>query len=400
MTINTPQITGHFTLGELGLVDAPIEEAFDNLTRLASDLLGTPVSLISIVQPERNRQYFKSHLGLPAEWAEKRQTPLSHSFCQHVVAADAPLLVDDAPNHPVLRTNKAIEDLNVVAYMGVPIHDPSNTPVGAFCVIEGVTRIWSEEDKIKLTRLGACLDDLIRLRASLKTSDALRREQEEFTYAISHDLKSPANTMKLLHSELSEVLGDETDGDARELLDHMKSTATRMGELVDGVLGYTQVVGDEMDMETVELAPIIKGIIGDSRGYITSYGARVATGVLPAIRGDKLQLRVLFQNLICNALKFRRPGVVPEITIYEEPTGPIGFVRVCVQDNGIGISRENQERVFSLFQRLNLRDDYPGSGLGLSLCKRIVANHAGAIDIRSEEGMGSTFVVTLPEAAV
>lgn len=398
MTLHTPNLDRRFSLEELGLVDAPVEEAFDNLTKLASQLLGAPVSLVSIVQSKRDRQYFKAHLGLPEEWAKKRQTPLSHSFCQYVVAQDAPLVVGDATSHPMLCTNKAIEDLNVVAYLGVPVHHPADTPIGALCVIEGKKRQWSEADKTKLSQLGACLDDLIQLRASLKTSEGLRQEQEEFTYAISHDLKSPTNTMQLLQAELEEALDEHADEEARILLEHMNETASRMGELVDGVLGYTQLAGEEIETEPVSLREIVDGVMRDSKGYIKSYRAHITISELPMLLGNALQLRVLFQNLICNALKFRNAEVDPEIAIFAEPADESSKIKICVQDNGIGISKENHDRVFKLFQRLNLTEEYPGTGLGLALCKRIVANHGGTIGIRSEEGEGATFMVSLPVA--
>ncbi|MGP6090110.1 ATP-binding protein [Antarctobacter jejuensis] len=396
MNLLLPEQTQQYSLSELGLVDAPTEGAFDNLIYLASDLLGSPVSLVSIVDWERDRQFFKAHLGLPPAWAAKRQSPLSHSFCQHVVAADAPLIVDDATSHPIVSTNKAIDDLNVHAYLGVPIHNPARKPVGALCVIEPRARVWTQADLKKLERLAACVDDLIRLRASLMTSDALRREQEEFTFAISHDLKSPTNTMFLLQSELLELLGENTDVNIREILTYMDATNKRMGQLVDGVLSYTQLVGQTVPPDAVALSPVLQGVVGDFRGEITTHSAHIELGELPSVMGNALQLRILFQNLVGNALKFRAIGRSPEVQIRWEAGAPDGFERVCVEDNGIGIAEASQEKVFKLFQRLNLAEDYPGTGLGLALCKRIVGLHNGKIDVHSQEGTGTTFVVTLP----
>lgn len=136
------------------LLDSPAEACFDLLTGLASRLLGVPVSLVSLVDGER--QYFKSQVGLPEPWASTRQTPLSHSFCQWVVSGHESLVVDDAREHPVLATNHAIRDLGVVAYAGVPLEAWHGEPIGSFCAIDSRAHAWTNDDL-------ASLGDLARL---------------------------------------------------------------------------------------------------------------------------------------------------------------------------------------------------------------------------------------------
>jgi GAF domain-containing protein len=126
------------------LLDSPPEEAFDRPARLAAKVLHAPVALVSLI--DKDRQFFKSCLGLPEPWASRRETPLSHSFCQHAVAARRPLAVDDAREHPVLRHNPAIRDLNVIAYLGMPLIDDRGNALGTLCVIDSKPRHWSEED--------------------------------------------------------------------------------------------------------------------------------------------------------------------------------------------------------------------------------------------------------------
>lgn len=127
-------------LADLGLVDAEVDAAFDNLTSLTRAVLNVPVALVSIVQPALDRQYFKSQVGLDPHWAEARQTPLCHSFCQHVRASNSPLIVPDARLHPVLKYNSAIDTLKVVAYLGMPITLPDGTCIGALCASDDVPR--------------------------------------------------------------------------------------------------------------------------------------------------------------------------------------------------------------------------------------------------------------------
>lgn len=126
-----------------GMLDSPPAPAFDRLTRLASRFLNAPVVLVSLI--DADRQYFKSCLGLPEPWASRRETPLSHSFCQYVVARRKPLIVSDAREHPELRESLAIRDLNVIAYAGVPLIDRAGHVLGSLCAMDGEPRLWSSQ---------------------------------------------------------------------------------------------------------------------------------------------------------------------------------------------------------------------------------------------------------------
>jgi GAF domain-containing protein len=146
--------------GLLGIRDDP---AFDRLTRMATRVLGAPVALVSLV--DRDRQVFASCLGLPEPWATRGETPLSHSFCQHAVDAREPLVVEDAREHPLLRTNLAIRDLGVVAYAGIPLIDDDGHALGTLCVIDDKPRRWTAEEIDLLRDLASSVMSEIRLRA-------------------------------------------------------------------------------------------------------------------------------------------------------------------------------------------------------------------------------------------
>ena len=139
-------------LGNTGMLDSEPDEEFDILTRLAAQLLGTPVALVSLVDDQR--QFFKSQVGLPHPWDKSRQTPLSHSFCQWVVSSDEELVVSDAREHAILRTNGAISDLGVVAYAGVPLSAATGETIGSFCAIDCKPRDWNSEQLATLRDLG------------------------------------------------------------------------------------------------------------------------------------------------------------------------------------------------------------------------------------------------------
>jgi PAS domain S-box-containing protein len=145
------------------LLDSPPEEAFDRLTRLASHLLGAPISLVTLIGDDH--AFFKSATGLPEPWATRRSTPLSHSFCRHVAATGAPLVVEDARRHPLVRGNPAVRELRWIAYAGVPLTVNGGPPVGALCVIDHLPRIWSPRDLTLLADLAASVATELELRA-------------------------------------------------------------------------------------------------------------------------------------------------------------------------------------------------------------------------------------------
>jgi GAF domain-containing protein len=146
------------------LLDSPAEESFDRLTRLTSAVLNVPVVLVSLVDDDR--QFFKSSLGLSEPWARQRQTPLSHSFCRHVVESGEPLVVSDAREHPLLRDNPGIRDLGMIAYMGAPLVAPSGNVLGTLCAIDHQPRHWTTEQVEILSNLAGSVLSEIQLHAA------------------------------------------------------------------------------------------------------------------------------------------------------------------------------------------------------------------------------------------
>ena len=155
-------------LRDTGLLDTPTEESFDRPARLAARVLHAPVALVSLI--DEDRQFFKSCLGLPEPWGSRRETPLSHSFCQHVVAGRSPLVIEDARQHPVLRTNPAIQDLGVVAYIGHPLIDENGQALGTLCVIDSKPRQWTAEDAAVLEDLAALVVTQVELARRAETN--------------------------------------------------------------------------------------------------------------------------------------------------------------------------------------------------------------------------------------
>jgi len=157
-------------LTDLALLNEKFETIYDRLTHFASELIGAPVSLVSMVADDY--QYFKSHVGLPEPWKSRRRTPLSHSFCQHVVVNKKPLIVEDAREVDFLKDNLAIPDLNVIGYLGVPLTLSNNTSLGSFCVIDGEPRKWTEVEVDIMHELAGVLIYEFEMRAKVNLKKA------------------------------------------------------------------------------------------------------------------------------------------------------------------------------------------------------------------------------------
>lgn len=161
-------------LDSTGLLDSGTEAAFDRAVNLATHALGTPVGLVSLV--DGRRQFFKAQVGLEGEVSVARETPLSHSFCQYVASSDKPLAVEDARQHELLKNNGAVHDLDVIAYLGVPIRDPDGFALGSFCAIDSKPKAWTEKDLEILRDINAMLESEIKLKMQVASNELLVRE--------------------------------------------------------------------------------------------------------------------------------------------------------------------------------------------------------------------------------
>ncbi|KIC19928.1 sensor histidine kinase [Leisingera sp. ANG-Vp] len=221
------------------------------------------------------------------------------------------------------------------------------------------------------------------------------KEQAEFTYAISHDLKSPVNTVGMLIKELAGEYGGVLDSSGMELIDLSLQTTDRMSQLIEDVLNYSRTVEADFIIEPVDLGALFLNLAADLKADMMEHDARLTVGDLPVIHGNAFQLQMLFRNLLSNACKFRTPEQPAQISVFCTRNLGNGKMSISVSDDGIGIAPEFHQQIFALFQRLHTYDAYPGSGLGLTLCARIARNHNGAMEIESAPGRGSTFSLVI-----
>lgn len=234
--------------------------------------------------------------------------------------------------------------------------------------------------------------DLEKLNAQL---NAKNREMEQFAYIASHDLQEPVRTISNFAQMLNADYSGKFDETADKSLNFIIKAADRMSSLIKGLLDYSRI-GRELRISTVDCSKVLEDLKEDLSAIILETNTSLIADPLPEIIGNETDIRLVFQNLINNAIKFRREGINPEIKI--SVTKGKQYWKFSCADNGIGIEEKHQKRIFQIFQRLHSRQDYDGTGIGLSHCRKIVELHGGKIWLDSTINQGSTFYFTLPNS--
>jgi PAS domain S-box-containing protein len=241
------------------------------------------------------------------------------------------------------------------------------------------------------------ITDRKRAEESLqRTAEELRRSNsdlEQFAYVASHDLQEPLRMVAGFVQLLQRQYASRLDADADKYIDFAVDGAKRMQTLINDLLAYSRVGTRGQERAPTDSAAALDCALANLRSSIDETAARITHGELPTVRADQVQLVQLFQNLVGNALKFR--GQSPP-KIHVDATRQDDHWRFSVSDNGIGIDPQFQQRIFLIFQRLHTREHYPGTGIGLAICKKIVDRHGGRIWVESQAGRGATFYFTFP----
>ncbi len=268
-----------------------------------------------------------------------------------------------------------------------PVRNAQGAVVMAMATFRNVTR-----DRLYQQRLQATNENL-----------------ERFAYVASHDLQEPLRKIQSFGDMLFRRQAAKLDESSLDLIRRMQAAATRMNELIRDLLTFSRFsVAQQEPFEPLALDKLVADVRNDLEVVIREKGAILHVDALPSVQGDALQLRQLFQNMISNALKFTRPGVPPRVELRYRlingadapllanlPPGGL-FHEISISDNGIGFEEQYAQRIFEAFQRLHGRGEYPGTGIGLAIVKKVVENHHGGLFVSSQPGEGSTFVVYLP----
>ena len=324
------------------------EDAFDRASRLASRALGAAVGLVSIVTDDR--QIFTGRYGLGEPWATTRQTPLSHSFCQLVVVTGRPVAVENAPEDERVRDNLAIRDLDVVAYLGVPLFGPAREVLGSFCVIEPAPRAWTDEDLEVLSDAAMAVQRELDLRATIRDLNEARRERDNLLQAMAHDIRSPLTTV----IAGAKILGRPDLGPERR----------------------TEFGGQEQPADDVVRAVVTARTIA---GHGPRLHTDLADGTSVTLPGEPFASIVT--NLVDNALSHTDGAV--RISLQRDHDTLV----LVVDDDGPGY---DVEAVASGRQAAR------GYGLGRAIVGHHVQDLGGTRDVRSHPDTGTTVTVRLP----
>ncbi len=235
------------------------------------------------------------------------------------------------------------------------------------------------------------ITERVHVQAQLRRAN---QDLEHFAYSAAHDLREPLRTVKVYAELLASRYGEKFDGDASMFLDQVSGGAARMETLLNGLMIYAQSAAQEKSAEPVNAMDVLSDVLAGLARCLEESGAHVTSDALPSVPINRIHLHQILQNLIGNAIKFRRPDQTPIVHVSAHREN--GNWLFCVADNGIGIAPEYQDRVFGLFQRMHSAERYSGAGIGLALCHRIVELYRGRIWVESQPGQGSSFYFTLP----
>jgi PAS domain S-box-containing protein len=370
-------------------------------------------------------------VGTHTDISPRKEVELALEFEREQMVAifdgiDEVIYVADPETHELLFVNQVVRDLwgeEVIGRRCYEVLQGRDLPCD-FCTNDkifgenvGQTCVWEFKNEVN-GRWYRCADKAIRwadgrlvrfelasditerklVEESLEhTAEELRRSNadlERFAYIASHDLQEPLRMVASYVGLLERRLGSSLDDECREFMAFAVGGARRMKTLLRGLLDYARVDSRSAPFGPVDLAQIMAAVKRTQKPTIDECGAEVIVKPLPTVWGDASQLEQLLQNLLANALKFR--GQTPPRIVIEAGRAETGW-RVSVQDNGIGIEPAYHEQIFVVFQRLHTVDRYPGTGIGLAICRRIVERHGGQLTLESALDQGSTFAFTLPD---
>jgi len=394
-TIPGNEVERLLALESYNVLDTVPEESYNDLTRIASIICNTPIALVTLV--DEKRQFFKSRHGLAAI-----ETPRDLAFCAHAINRPSELMVvKDARLDERFSDNPFVTaDLQVVFYAGMPLVTNDGFALGTLCVIDHQPKELTQDQKSALKSLANQVVQLLELRKKndqlLQTQQELlsaAKEMEVFAYTASHDLKEPLRMVKSFVNLLEKKYAGNLDDTAKKYIHFAVDGTERMELLIGDLLEYARAGNGNSETKGKAINEILEEIKKLYWLVIQEKNVLIELSGLSAIELNHTSTRQVLQNLIGNAIKYQAPGVQPVIVV--NVADQLSHWLFSVSDNGIGISSENLENVFTAFKRLNHGKDYAGTGIGLSICKKIVEKQGGKIWVESKTGVGSTFYFTL-----
>lgn len=364
----------------------------DAITKIAAGICNTPISLVSII--DKNRQWFKSNHGLKA-----KETPRDFSFCAHSILNPSKLfIINDATKDKRFFDNPlTINDPNVVFYAGAPLNSSEGYPLGTLCVIDNKPNVLSKNQKESLKLLAKQVVNLFELRKrnrelSNANEEILRLNEQltEFSYRLSHDIKTPISGIKYLSEILQEDYAGLLDDKGKNWLNLISSRSAYLYSLVEGMLNFTKVINTEIVFEVFnfeELLERVKWSFNWDKTYEISYSNCDIN-----MMQSRIAFIQIFQNLLSNSIKFIAESK-PIISISVEVKSK--FYNITYTDNSAGIDEKYHRKVFELFETLN---EKKGTGIGLPSISFIIKRLGGSIDLKKTKNgeIGVIFLIKIP----
>lgn len=337
---------------------------------------------------------------------EVQDKPL-HYYVHHTHPDGRHFPIEECPIDRALPTKSQTQGEDVfihkdghfypVAFVASPIIE-NGIPIGTVIEVRDTTeeKKMQEELRIKETRAKEILEQKVKER----TSDLERSNYEllQFASVASHDLKEPLRKISIFGQMLKDKFDDKLDAGGQRYLNNILQSSGRMSKLIDDLLSFSRLSQTNIEFAPVNLNQLLRDIVDDLEIPISEKAATLRFGDLPVIDGISIQLGQVFQNLIANSLKFAHPERPPfiEITASVVTEGNASVCNIIYQDNGIGFKQDYSEKIFEIFQRLHSKDKYEGTGVGLSIVKKIISLHNGTIRAEGVEGKGARFEIRLP----
>ena len=374
------------------LLDTLPEEAYDTITKLASYICDTPISLVTLLDVDRN--FLKSRLGI-----EFSESPRDISFCGHAILTENPIfIVEDARVDERFQDNPLVKDFKAIFYAGVPLKTQDGHALGTLCVYDHKPRTLDEKQQEALLGLAKQVILLfearkrnIELQKSQQETTARNNRLEDFARLIAHDLKSPLSSIEGLVNLLTEDYAEENDEDFTVFMEHLSTSTKSMRSYIDGLLEYYRadnllVTKDDASLDTI--VSEVKNLHKSSDVTIT-LNKNIDLKAVPVVAIEQV-----ISNLIDNGVKYNT-SEHPEITLSGTITKD--FYSISVGDNGVGIPEDRQAHIFEPFKTMgtNDRNGNKGTGMGLATVKKLVEALGGTITVDSTVGKGSIFTFTI-----
>ena len=378
-------------LREYSILDTLPEQDFDDITKIASEICQTPISLITLI--DSNRQWFKSNHGLNV-----RETPRDYAFCAHAINNPYEILtVKDSREDDRFANNPLITGYpNVIFYAGIPLVNPAGFSLGTICVIDNEPReltLNQLESLRALSRQVVNLFEFKKLNKNLKESQeeiqTRNSELEQFAYVVSHDIKSPLNNIIGLITILNEYQKGKFDDSGERIINLITKSSLRLKSLIDGIISHYIGVNIEVNTKKeIDVDLLFKEIIDlldTKREYQITY-----TSEFKSIVTNEVAIKQILTNLLSNAIKYNNKEKVKiDVKVNSSPD----LFEFVIQDNGIGIDKSQFSKIFDTFTTLGGKDRFNniGTGIGLSTVKKLVDKLGGSISVESEMGVGTKF---------